>query len=54
MDAWDRSQFAMTGPELDVEDAVKALRRLLAHREISLATRQVLSNALEALRAESP
>lgn len=49
MDAWSR-WFATTGIELDVQDALVALERVLGRREIPRPLRDRLQEASAALR----
>lgn len=48
--AWVRSSFAMTSDELDVQEAVSALSRLLRSPALPPATLEVVRHALEQLR----
>jgi len=51
--AWERSNFAMTAPELEVHEALMAISRLLDGSHIGAVARCALSHALDALRAEA-
>ena len=48
-EAWDRSDFAMTVEELEIEEARTAIKRLLDRRELAGDMRDTLRNALSAL-----
>jgi len=48
-EAWDRSDFAMTVEELEIEEARIAIKRLLDRRELAGDMRETLRNALSAL-----
>lgn len=52
MEAWDRSLFASTPDELEVEEAIRAIERVIASGSIQNSTRVSLRLALEALRAD--
>lgn len=52
MEAWDRSPFALTPDELEVEEAIRAVERVIASEKITPSTRVSLRLALEALRAD--
>jgi hypothetical protein len=52
MDTWDRSPFASTPDELEVEEAIRALERVVQSDGIGNSTRVSLRLALEALRAD--
>jgi hypothetical protein len=52
MDAWDRSQFAMNPSELIVEEAVRAMLRVLEEAKVDNSARFALVRALDALRTE--
>jgi hypothetical protein len=51
--AWERSNFAMTAPELEIHEALMAIARLLDGSDIGPAARRALSHAVDALRAEA-
>ena len=50
---WDRSRFAMSGYEQDVEDALQALRRLLEGQELPPLKRGIVTDAVNVLASES-
>lgn len=52
MESWDRSAFATTPDELEIEEAIRAVERLVHNRSISNGTRASLQMALEALRGD--
>jgi hypothetical protein len=52
MSGWDRSMLLMSAKELDVQDALTALRRLLDGRSLRATTRVILDGARLALEAE--
>ena len=52
MECWDRSAFASTPDELEIEETIRAVERLIHNRSISNATRASLQMALEALRGD--
>ena len=49
---WERSMFAMSGAEFEIQETVQALQRLLAAGSVRATTRLVLEGALEALQNE--
>ncbi len=51
--AWERSDFAMTVPELAIHEALMAISRLLDGSDIDPVARRALSHAADALRAET-
>ena len=53
MDAWDRSQFAMDPSELLVEEAVRAMLRVLEESNVTEPARRAVMQAVHALRIES-
>lgn len=50
---WDRSHFAMSGYELDVEDALQALRRLLEGTDLPPLKRGIVTDAVNVLASET-
>ena len=48
-ETWDRSDFAMTVEELEIEEARTAIKRLLDRRELSGDMRKTLRDALSVL-----
>jgi len=50
MGSWDRSLFSTTPEELEIEEAVRAIERILGNPLIAGSTRVSLSMALQALR----
>jgi hypothetical protein len=51
--AWERSDFAMTVPELEIHEALMAISRLLDGSDIGPVARRALSHAADTLRAET-
>ena len=51
--AWERSDFAMTVPELEIHETLMAISRLLDGSHIGPVARRALSHAADALRAET-
>lgn len=47
---WDRDHFATTGFELDFQDAVNALERILQRPELKDGLRETISRTVTALR----
>jgi len=47
---WDRNHFATTGFELDYQDALNALERILQRTELKPGLRETLTRAATALR----
>jgi hypothetical protein len=52
MERWDRSAFASSPDELEIEEAIRAVERLIHNRSISNATRASLAMALDAMRSD--
>ena len=52
MDVWDRSLFAMDPSELLVEEAVRAMLRVLEETRVTEPARQAVIQAMRALRSE--
>jgi hypothetical protein len=52
MGEWERSALALTGAELEIQEALTALRRLLARPSLRPTTRVILDGALRALELE--
>lgn len=52
MERWDRSAFASTPDELEIEEAIRAVERLIHNRSISNSTRASLAMALDAMRSD--
>jgi hypothetical protein len=52
MDAWDRSHFAMNPGELLVEEAVRAMQRVLEESRITEAARRAVRDAMLAIRSQ--
>lgn len=52
MERWDRSAFATTPDELEIEEAIRAVERLIHNRSISNSTRVSLRLALDAMRED--
>jgi len=50
---WSRSHFALTVPELEIHEAVMAMRRLLDGSHIGPISRRALRFAINALEVES-
>lgn len=53
MGGWERSMLAMSPKELDLQDAMTALQRLLRDGAVRPTTRVVLEGALRALELET-
>ena len=53
MSGWDRSMLAMSTKELDLQDAMTALQRLLRQGAVRPTTRVILDGALRVLELES-
>jgi len=53
MDTWDRSQFAMNPSELIVEEAMRAMLRVLEEAQVDTSARLALLRALGALRTNT-
>jgi len=49
---WERSRLGMTGSELEILEALRALERVLCGPEIGERARQVLRSAIGVLNAE--
>jgi hypothetical protein len=49
---WDRSMLGMTGAELEVHEALRALERAVECGDLGEETRQALRGAIAALRRE--
>lgn len=49
---WDRSMLAMSPKELDVQDALTALQRLIEARSLRPTTRVIVEGARMALQTE--
>jgi hypothetical protein len=52
MSGWNRSLFATSSEELEIEEAIRAVERVLTNTLIKDSTRVSLGMALEALRAD--
>lgn len=52
MSGWQRSDLVMTGSELEVQEALVAMQRVLDGGDLTSETREVLADALSALRDE--
>ena len=50
--AWDRSCFATSPEDLEIEEAIRAIERVIDTDKIHATTRVSLRMALEALRAD--
>ena len=53
MGSWQESRFGWTGAQLNIQDALTAIDRVLRDGEIDLDTRGVLKEACSALTAEN-
>ena len=53
MSGWDRSMLAMSTKELDLQDAMTALQRLLREGAVRATTRVILDGAMRVLELES-
>ena len=53
MDAWDRSLFAMNPSELLVEEAVRAMIRVIEESTVTERARRAVMLAVGALRRET-
>lgn len=53
MSGWDRSMLAMSTKELDLQDAMTALQRLLREGAVRPTTRVILDGAMRVLELES-
>ena len=53
MSSWTDSPFAMNGAELNIQDALNALDRVLRDGQIEARTRQAIEAACAALRNET-
>lgn len=51
-ETWDRSVFALTIEQLELQEAQLAIQRALEHRDLREETRQALVLAVEMLRHE--
>ena len=49
-DEWDRSDFAMSEEELELEEAVRAIQRLLDRPQLPRLTREALQSAVHVLK----
>ncbi|MBW2231373.1 MAG: hypothetical protein JRG92_00485 [Deltaproteobacteria bacterium] len=52
MSGWDRSRFATSAEELEIEEAIRAVERVLDNPLLHGSTRVSLRMALEALRSD--
>lgn len=52
MDAWDRSMLAMSPKELEIQETVTSIERLVEAGHVRSTTRVILEGAVMALRAE--
>jgi hypothetical protein len=52
MGVWETSAFAISGNDLDVQDALRAIGRLIESDTLTPATRAALRTASEALQGE--
>jgi hypothetical protein len=53
MSVWERSNLTMTGSELEVQEALVAMQRVLDGAELNTEAREVLADAMSALRDEA-
>jgi len=53
MSHWDRNVFATSVEELEIEEAIRAMERLLSSPLIANSTRVSLRLALDVLRADA-
>ncbi len=52
MSGWEQHELAMTGSELEVQEALVAMQRVLDRDELCAETFEVLRDAMSALRDE--
>ena len=52
MGAWERSPFAIRSKDLDAEEALRAMQRLLLDAGLSEPVRESLEAAIRALRED--
>lgn len=52
MSGWERAMLAMSGEEQEIQEAIRAVERILHSSRIRNSTRVSLSLALDALRSD--
>jgi hypothetical protein len=52
MESWDRSRFATSAADLEIEEAIRAVERVIESPTLKGSTRVSLCMALEALRGD--
>jgi len=53
MGSWQRTLFALDGAQLNIQEALNAIDRVLRDGAVDTRTRRILETACEALRAET-